>query len=259
MIVRLYIFVLFWVSIGHIHGADEYMETKAAFVKTCVRKDTDFVSCSTQAIQMLYKQLAIGIEGLEDVQFDPMKLKDIHVVRDGPVNLNTTITDGVAIGFSNVVALENYVSPADYSWTTRLHLPKLRIEGQCDMRGRILLLRLGGSGKCWVEPSGLDVIVNKKTVLYEKFDHIFFNITDFKVEFEISGLKMHFQNLFDPVENLDENTNEYLNENWMPVSEAIRPIITKSIEDNLFETLNRVFSYIPADYFISDIKHPSKL
>lgn len=91
------------------------------------------------------------------------------------------------------------------------------------MRGRILLLRLGGAGKCWVEPSkldnsnfliwkknvifhyyqgGLDIIVNKKTHLYERFGHIFFNITDFKVNFEISGLKMHFQNLFDPVETL---------------------------------------------------------
>lgn len=80
-------------------------------------------------MQMLYKQLATGIrlekfkaelfmwlsktqitkgiEGLEDVQFDPMKLKEIRVVHDGPVNLNTTITDGVAIGFSNIVAVEN--------------------------------------------------------------------------------------------------------------------------------------------------------
>lgn len=94
------------------------------------------------------------------------------------------------------------------------------------MRGRILLLRLGGSGKCWVEPSelfenfrtqnpknntlsplskgGLDIIVNEKTQLYERFGHMFFNITDFKVEVEMSGLKMHFQNLFDPVETLGE-------------------------------------------------------
>lgn len=56
---------------------------------------------------------------------------------------------------------------------------------------------------------------------------------------------------------IEESTNQYLNENWKPVSESLKPILSKSIEDQFFETLNKIFDYIPADYFISDIDHPS--
>lgn len=57
----------------------------------------------------------------------------------------------------------------------------------------------------------------------------------------------------------EESTNQYLNENWRPVSESIQPILVKSIEDQFFGTLNKIFYFIPADYFISDIKNPSQL
>lgn len=59
--------------------------------------------------------------------------------------------------------------------------------------------------------------------------------------------------------NTEDSTNEYLNENWRPVSEALRPIITRTIEDILLDTLNKIFHYIPADYLISDIAKPAEL
>lgn len=57
----------------------------------------------------------------------------------------------------------------------------------------------------------------------------------------------------------EDSTNDYLNENWRPVSEALRPIITKTIEDILLGILNKIFHFIPADYLISDIAKPSEL
>lgn len=45
------------------------------------------------------------------------------------------------------------VSPVDYSWETKLFLPKVRIEGNYHMKGRILVIPLNGHGKCWFEPS----------------------------------------------------------------------------------------------------------
>lgn len=57
----------------------------------------------------------------------------------------------------------------------------------------------------------------------------------------------------------EDSTNQYLNENWRPVSDALRPIIAKTIEDILLGILNKVFHYVPADYLISDIAKPSEL
>lgn len=59
--------------------------------------------------------------------------------------------------------------------------------------------------------------------------------------------------------SIEDSTNQYLNENWRPVSDALKPILQKTIEDILLVILNKVFHYIPADYLISDIPQPSKL
>lgn len=49
-----------------------------------------------------------GIKGLEDLQFDPMKLKKMQILDDdGPVSINTTISKGVVTGFSSIVVVEN--------------------------------------------------------------------------------------------------------------------------------------------------------
>lgn len=58
---------------------------------------------------------------------------------------------------------------------------------------------------------------------------------------------------------LEDTTNQYLNDNWQPVSEALRDIIERSIEDIMMGVLNKIFHYIPADYFISDIPTPDEL
>lgn len=48
------------------------------------------------------------------------------------------------------------VNPIDYSWETHLFVPKIRIEGNYHMQGRILVIPLNGHGKCWFEPSKLN-------------------------------------------------------------------------------------------------------
>lgn len=52
--------------------------------------------------------------------------------------------------------------------------------------------------------AGIDITVYTKTHLYEKFGHIFFNITGIKVDFKISGLKLRLHNLFDGATLLGE-------------------------------------------------------
>jgi len=250
---------LIFALIGVTFGA-EYMKTKANFIKTCQRKDPQFVACSLKSNQQLYKQLAIGIEGLEDLHFDPMKLKKIEVLGDGgPVSINTTITKATVTGFSNIKIVDIDINPKTYHSVTKLYIPKLRIEGNYEMKGRILVLPINGRGKCWFEPHGLDITLYLKNRLYENFDHKFFNVTGVSLDFNMSGLKLRLNNLFDGAKVLEDSTNEYLNQNWKVVAESLKPVIAKSIENNFLEALNKLYNFIPAEYIISDIPHPSEL
>lgn len=57
----------------------------------------------------------------------------------------------------------------------------------------------------------------------------------------------------------EDSTNAFLNENWKPVSDAFKPLIKKTIEDIVLEIFNKIFNYMPAEYLVSDIPHPSEL
>jgi len=43
------------------------------------------------------------------------------------------------------------VSKKDFSWQTKIFLPKMRLDGKYEMAGRILLIPLSGSGKIFIE------------------------------------------------------------------------------------------------------------
>lgn len=51
----------------------------------------------------------------------------------------------------------------------------------------------------------------------------------------------------------------YLNENWKPVSEALKPIISKTIEDILLDLMQKIFHQIPGDFFVADLPTPTQL
>lgn len=48
----------------------------------------------------------------------------------------------------------------------------------------------------------MDITLYTKTHLYEKFGHVFYNITETAVDFNITGLKLRLENLFDGVKVL---------------------------------------------------------
>ncbi|XP_037036905.1 protein takeout-like [Bradysia coprophila] len=245
---------------GHSSGA-EYLETKPAFLRTCQRKSPDevFVPCSTETIQSLFQNLSTGFDGL-DIKIDPIKLREIKIFSsDGPVSLNTSLSNGVVKGLSNSIVVRSYINPVDYSWDSNIRIPKLRLEGNYEMGGRILLLPLQGRGKCWIEPQNLDIKIHADAKVYEKFGHLFYNITKAQIDFTMSGLRLQLDNLFNGIKLLEDSTNAFLNENWRPVSDAFKPLIKKTIEDIVIEVINKIFNFVPAEYLVSDIPHPSEL
>lgn len=99
----------------------------------------------------------------------------------------------------------------------------------------------------------MDIIMKTTNVLDVRNGHVFYNVTNTKVDYTISGLRLHMGNLFEGVKVLEDSTNQYLNDNWRPVSEALKPIIAKTIEDILLAIMQNIFNQIPAEFFVADL------
>lgn len=107
-------------------------------------KDPDLTKCSTLSIQGLFDALGKGIEGLVGLEtIDPMKIDRIRILQgEGPVSVNASLSKVKVTGFSKTKVIENQVNNKDYSWITTVKLPKMRLEGNYHMMGRILVIPL---------------------------------------------------------------------------------------------------------------------
>lgn len=119
----------------------------ASWLETCEFKDPEFFKCSTRSVHGLFQHLLGGIEGVEGLDsIDPMIIDRIRILQgEGPVSVNASLSKVKVIGFSKVKVVENQVSSKDYSWVTTIKLPKMRLEGNYHMMGRILVIPLNVS------------------------------------------------------------------------------------------------------------------
>jgi hypothetical protein len=119
----------------------------AEWLKSCKFTDPDFTQCSTDSVQGLFDQLSKGVAGLEGLETtDPMKIDRIRILQgEGPVSVNASLSKIKVTGFAQTKVVQNQVSSKDYSWITTVRLPKLRMEGNYHMNGRILVIPLNVS------------------------------------------------------------------------------------------------------------------
>ncbi|XP_055381539.1 circadian clock-controlled protein daywake-like [Condylostylus longicornis] len=258
-LILLFIFEIYLIKI--IVAAD-FLSEKPDFLKSCEIKKPQFTKCSTESIQGLFNNIENGIPGFTAIKsFEPFTLNKIRIAQGNSeaVNINVDLSKLKLYGLTKIIVKESKVSSKDFSWKTTLLLPKMKIESDYGLQGRILLIPLNGNGKMILHISDLNVVLYTKTKLYEKGGFTFYNVTDTKIDYNLNGFQSYFTNLFGGNKDLEESTNLFFNENWMMLAEALRPVLTQAIQDVLLDMLQKIFHYIPAQFFVSDIPTPKEL
>ncbi|KAM7359406.1 circadian clock-controlled protein daywake-like [Cochliomyia hominivorax] len=242
----------------------EYFKEQPSFLTPCKIYQPGFTACSTENTQKLMTAVGKGIPEVKAVigDIDPIKLKEINFRQDNTeaASLRADLTDLTATGINDLVIKESKVSKKDFSWLTKIFIPKFKLEGHYKMDGRILLLPLNGEGHFVIEIDGMDLLMRTKTQLIEKGGFTFYNITSVKVDLEISKLHTQFDDLFGGNnKEVERSTNESFNKNWKEFFEALRPLINETVERVLYDILHPVFLLIPANFMVEDIPSPEKL
>ncbi|XP_055904447.1 circadian clock-controlled protein daywake-like [Eupeodes corollae] len=240
----------------------EYLTEKPDYLgEACSIKNPEFSKCSIVNLQNVFDQLREGIPGLKTLpKTDPYYIKKVKLIQNNDAaKFDIELANLTAVGFGKAVIKENLVDEKDYSWKTKFFLPKLRIDGDYKVNGRLLALTLKGAGGFFIELEKADFKMLTKVVLYEKAGNTFGNVSHCKVDFKIGGLKLRLDNLFNGQTELEESMNNLLNENWMDFVEAMRPALNQMVEGILVDNMRKIFHFIPAKYFISDIPTSKQL
>ncbi|XP_053946598.1 protein takeout-like [Anastrepha ludens] len=242
----------------------EFYTEKPAFLPSCKIYQPGFTKCSTNTVQKLIDQLVIGIpEVVEEFgPFDPMHVHDIFFKQDNNdvATVRANLSEVFVKGFSKTIIKESRVSKKDFSWVTKIFLPKMRLDAMYKMEGRILLIPLKGAGKMFIEIDNLDIILYTKTRLFEKAGFTFDNVTAVRVDLNMTRVRTNFENIFNGhSKEVERSTNEFFNENWRDFYEALKPIIIETVETILYDIMHKVFILIPANFFVEDIPTSAQL
>ncbi|XP_017042201.1 circadian clock-controlled protein daywake isoform X2 [Drosophila ficusphila] len=244
-----------------VRGDDGFL-TEPHYIKECRIAEKDFVNCSTHSIQQLFDKLNDGIPGLTSIKsFDPFYLNRIRITQgnSNAINLKVELANVKIIGFGHTNVLESQVFKKDYSWKTTFTLPEMKLQADYSLFGRILLIPLNGKGQVFLDAENMTVTMHTKTRLYSKGGFTFYNVTGLHVDFKMDGLKSYFSNLFNGNKQLEDSTNKFFNDNWRMLADALYSVITQTIEDILLDVLKKIFHFIPANFFVSDIPTPEQL
>nr|CAD7446978.1 unnamed protein product [Timema bartmani] len=196
-------------------------------------------------------------EGFQEagvLPLDPLHVTEISILQgnDGPVAVNASLTRVVIRGLSAINVTNNKVDYRTFSFTTEMTVPKMRVEGNYTLQGKILLLPLVGKGNAWFEPYNMKIRSHHDIVLKKKEGQIIFDVRDVTVTFDVSNLKMRLNNLYNGRKALEDSTNDYINANWRAVSESLKPILEKTCSDVVFTIMKNLFDNTPAHWYIGD-------
>lgn len=106
----------------------------------------------------------------------------------------------------------------------------------------------------------MDITMRTKTILFEKGDFTFYNVTEVRAELDIKKLTTQFDNLFGGNnKEIERSTNESFNKNWREFFEALRPLVTETVERIMYNIMHKIFLIYPANFFVGDIPTSKQL
>lgn len=222
-------------------------------LKQCDTSDKNALnSCLFRIVEDIKPLMPTGIPDINVPVLDPMFVSSI-TLRQG--DLQSTFSQLQIRGLSKFIT--NSVSADADAMTLRLRLtiPELRITGQYNTDGRILLLAVKGSGTFWnvlgnVTVDAVDTLSLKsgsqgKQVL---------QVADQRLDINVSKMRMRLNNLFNGDPILGETVNAFLNENSQEVFNEVKPEISKQVGDLVIRVMNDALGSLPAEKFLSTKK-----
>ncbi|XP_022213924.2 uncharacterized protein LOC111068598 [Drosophila obscura] len=237
---------------------------KPSYIESCRIYEPEFTNCSTRSIQGFMNQVIKGIPEIDETfgPIDPMKQDQLVFNQDNSdvASISANLTEMLIRGFGKMVIKESKVSKKDFSWLTKIYLPTMRLDCKYKMIGRILLVPLRGGGDMSMEIDDLNILMITRTHLYEKGGYTFYNVTSVRVKLEVGKVKTHMDNLFNGrSKEVEQGTNQFFNENWRDLFEALRPLVAETVERTLLKLLQQLFNLIPANFFVEDIPNSLNL
>lgn len=215
-------------------------------LRSCYQTDpTKFDSCLFELIQGLKADFKTGIKDLAVPVLDPMHIANINFQESATiVQITATFRDVIVRGASEFNLLRVTSDRVKREVKLDLTIPELRINGNYDISGTVLLLPIKGDGTFWLILTGIQATGTGQ--LQKLADKV--NISNMTIDFTIKSIRLRLNNLFGG-DVVGDAVNQALNDNSQQVLEDVKPKISQQLSAAVKKIFNNAFIHIPPDAF----------
>lgn len=126
----------------------------------------------------------------------------------------------------------------------RLKGPVLYLVGPYTISGRVLILPIQGTGLSNMTLSNPDILMRFTGKSETRNGKEYLTTDNLKLTFDISRLRIHFENLYNGDKALGDGTNQFLSENWQDVYKELKQLIfdafTLVVQNTIVNVLHKV-------------------
>ncbi|KAH8363169.1 hypothetical protein KR084_006300 [Drosophila pseudotakahashii] len=219
-----------------------------SFLKVCHRDSTDLNTCARESYESLRPKLMEGIPELYIPAMEPLIVPQVKMDQDsGAIYLHSVYRNVKVTGISRHTVNELRLEPSKLKFIVSLTFPKLHLESDYSIKGKIMMMPLLGDGHCKVDLVNITMRTELIGQEYKKNGANYLKINNVKVKYELSDVHIHLDNLFNGDKALGDRMNEFLNENWKALAEEVRPLMTKALVDILRASVDKLFASFSYD------------
>ncbi|KAK3912598.1 Protein takeout [Frankliniella fusca] len=224
-----------------------------SFLKICKRHDPNLNECIKEAVEQLRPHLTEGILELGIPSCEPLLIPEVVVNQgSGAVTVTSVYRNLRVYGPSQFVLKNIKVDLEKNRVRVRLFLPKLSMDSDYFLQGRILMLPIQGHGHSSGNYTNIEATATMTGQRVIRGGREYMDVKEFLVDFQIGHASVHLGNLFDGDQELGEIMNKFLNENWRSVAREVQPILEDTIAE-LFKTFaNKIYHMYPLDVLLPE-------
>ncbi|KAH8382984.1 hypothetical protein KR009_006157 [Drosophila setifemur] len=226
-----------------------------SFLKVCYRQSPDLNTCARESFEMIRPRLMEGIPELYIPPMEPLIVPEVKMDQDsGAIYLHSTYRNVKVTGISRHTVNELRLEPSKLKFIFSMTFPKLHMESDYSIKGKIMMMPLLGDGNCKVDLTNITMKTELIGQEYMKDGANFLKIKDVIVKYELSDVHIHLNNLFNGDKALGDRMNQFLNENWKALAEEVRPLMSKALVDILRASVDKLFAAFSYDDLLPEGK-----
>ncbi|KAL3271588.1 hypothetical protein HHI36_022063 [Cryptolaemus montrouzieri] len=213
------------------------------------RCKSDDSKCILNAIQDALQKVKNGYPSLDLPSLDPLHITEMTVHAGKVIQLVQNYEDIDIYGLSNCKLSGLTLQLRDKGKLELIGLcPHIDINSTYAVNGKILMLDVNGRGKSLIRLENLTGKLKIDLEMFTKDNEEYVRGTRGMFDINPENCFFKFDNILDGNQQIGDNINQVLNDNWRAIVDELRLEYGESIGTTIVNIVNKIFEEIPLKY-----------